>query len=172
MAARQRLADDRRRRQFEVVLDIDGRYIQEAQTRDMRLRQNSVLREHDNHVVVDDGARQGHSRMQILDGYGFQSKFLLWETAYIIIAFLPYMNQFGIHPNTSSMLNSLQKSEILYRTGKFFPFCKKRLSTHSAELRRIPFRGFHAPRKSKAGFPPHPCPSEALCRSHPPAPRV
>ena len=83
MAARQRLTDDRRRRQFEVVLDIDGRYIQESQTRDMRLRQNSVLREHDNHVVVDDGARQGHSRMQILDGYGFQSKLLLWETAYI-----------------------------------------------------------------------------------------
>ena len=30
MAARQRLTDDRRRRQFEVVLDIDGRYIQES----------------------------------------------------------------------------------------------------------------------------------------------
>jgi len=50
----------------------------------MRLRQNSVLREHNDHVVVDDGARQGHSRMQILDGYGFQSKFLLWETVCIM----------------------------------------------------------------------------------------
>ena len=84
MAARQRLADDRRRRQFKIIFDIDGRYIQESQTRDMRLRQNSVLREHNDHVVVDDGARQGHSRMQILDGYGFQSKLLLWETAYIM----------------------------------------------------------------------------------------
>ena len=83
MAARQRFADDRRRRKLKVVLDIDGRYIQKAQARDMSLRQNGVFREHDDHIVVEDGARQGHSRMQILDGYGFQSKFLLWETACI-----------------------------------------------------------------------------------------